>query len=198
MRVITVMDRESEFSLVRRLRACEAGAVDEVHAAFNVRLFTFLIRLSRRRDVAEDLLEDTWLQLLRKASSLHPDTMLGPWLFTVARNRYYSYRRARALEEAHAAIGCAGASESTASPFETAAADERERRLEAALAALPTTYREVLLLVGVEGLTPTEAAAVCGIAPATLRQRLHRARALLARRLELDSVQNPTLREVTT
>lgn len=51
-----------------------------------------------------------------------------------------------------------------------------ERRLEAAIASLPSSYREVLLLVGVEGLPPGEAAVICGVTPETLRQRLHRAR----------------------
>jgi len=53
-----------------------------------------------------------------------------------------------------------------------------------ALAGLSTTYREVLLLVGIENLTPAEAAAVCGISPEAMRQRLSRARALLARSLD--------------
>jgi DNA-directed RNA polymerase specialized sigma24 family protein len=44
-----------------RLRRGDSDAFDDVHGAFNTRLFTFLVRLSRRRDVAEDLLEETWL-----------------------------------------------------------------------------------------------------------------------------------------
>ncbi len=55
--------------------------------------------------------------------------------------------------------------------------------IEAALAALPTKYREALLLVGVERMRPAEAAAVCGIAPDAFRQRLSRARALMSREL---------------
>jgi DNA-directed RNA polymerase specialized sigma24 family protein len=44
--------------------------------------------------------------------------------------------------------------------------------------------REALLLVATEGLSPAEAAVVCGVSPEAMRQRLSRARALLARRLE--------------
>jgi RNA polymerase sigma-70 factor (ECF subfamily) len=69
------------------------------------------------------------------------------------------------------------------SPFELAAAGELERRVERALSSLSPQYREVLLLVGHEGLTATDAAAVCGISPEALRQRLSRARAALAERL---------------
>jgi len=74
------MDRDFELALVDRLRAGEAAAFDEVYAAFNARLFGFLARLSRRRDVAEDLLEETWLRLVTSAGRLRTDTRLGPWL----------------------------------------------------------------------------------------------------------------------
>jgi RNA polymerase sigma-70 factor (ECF subfamily) len=85
-RVITSMDREYELQLVGRLRTGDPEAFDAVHGAFNGRLYTFLARLSNQRDVAEDLLEETWLRLVKHAWRLRPDTRLGPWLFTVARH----------------------------------------------------------------------------------------------------------------
>src|SRR5512134_3492331 len=129
------MDRPSELALVRRLKTGDRAAFDDVHAACNDRLFTFLVRLSRRRDVAEDLLEDTWLRLVSRAPSLRSDTRLGPWLFTVARNRYFSYCRSRLLEASHATdlMGLWPSPSRSTSPFEDAAASEIERRIESAL-----------------------------------------------------------------
>ena len=180
------VDRETELELVERLRQGNADAFDEVYAAFNTRVFTFLVRLSRRRDVAEDLLEETWLRLVKHARRLRADTRLGPWLFTVARNLYVSYTRSRFLEDSATAslIALWPCSPERSSPFEAAAATELERRIERALAAMPTPAREVLLLVGVAGLDPADAADVCGITPEALRQRLHRARETLAKTLE--------------
>jgi len=180
------MDQESELALVERLRAGDPDAFDLVHAAFHTRLFTFLVRLSRSRDVAEDLVEETWLRLVRQAPRLRPDTQLGPWLYTVARNLHVSYCRSRLIEESHAGdlFGLWPGGTARSSPFEEAAATEFERRLESAIASLPASSREVLLLVAVEGLRPAEAASVCGITPEALRQRLSRARAQLAQRLE--------------
>lgn len=194
------MDQDSDASLVSRLRDGDTAAFDEVHASLNARLFSFLVRLSRRRDVAEDLLEETWLRLVTHAGRLRPDTRLAPWLFTVARNLYVSYQRSRLLEESHAAslIGLWPYGPVRSSPFEETAMNETERRVESALASLPATYREVLLLVAVEGFSPAEAAQWCGVSPEALRQRLSRARALLARRLETTPDALPTLREVTT
>lgn len=183
------MDRETELTLVGRLREGDADAFDEVYALFNKPLFTFLVRLSRRRDVAEDLHEETWLRLVRHAARLRADTRLGPWLFTVARNLHISYGRSRALEES-AVSGLMGLwpfNVSETSPFEATAASELERRLERALSRLPTAAREVLLLVGVAGFDQSEAADICGLTPAALRQRLHRARDLLSHALEGDA-----------
>jgi RNA polymerase sigma-70 factor (ECF subfamily) len=183
------VDRDSELELVRRLRHSDPAAFDVVYAAFNARLFAFLARLARSREVAEDLLEETWLRLVEHAERLREDTRLGPWLFTVARNLYVSYCRSRMLQDAHVAdmIGL-WPSVQHSSPFEETSTHELERRLEAALGTMPMIYREVLLLVVVEGLKPSEAAVVCGITPEALRQRLSRGRALLAERMGKNSV----------
>jgi RNA polymerase sigma-70 factor (ECF subfamily) len=180
------MDRDTELALVERLRQGDADAFDAVHQAFNSVVFTFLVRLSRRRDVAEDLLEETWLRFVKHARRLRADTRLGPWLFTVARNLHVSYQRSRALEDS-AAEGLMALwpfNPERSSPFEAAAASELERRIERALAAMPAASREVLLLVGVAGLDHSDAADVCGVTPEALRQRLHRARETLSRALE--------------
>jgi RNA polymerase sigma-70 factor (ECF subfamily) len=188
-RVHTTMDRGTELALVERLRQGDVDAFDDVYAAFNTRLFTFLVRLSRRRDVAEDLLEETWLRLVKHARRLQVDTRLGPWLFTVARNLCASYNRSRMLEDSAAAslIALWPFSLEHSSPFEAAAASELERRIERALASMPAASREVLLLVGVAGLDHSDVADICGITPEALRQRLHRARETLSKVLEQDA-----------
>jgi RNA polymerase sigma-70 factor (ECF subfamily) len=180
------MERETETALVTRLRAGDPDAFDIVFDAYHVRRYSFLARLSRRRDVAEDLLDETWMRLVAHASRLEGETRLGPWLYTVARNLYYSYCRSRALDDARGVglISLWPGGHPPPSPFEEAAARELERRLERALAALPAASREILLLVSVEGLTPSEAAVVCGVSQEALRQRLSRARAMLSQKLD--------------
>ncbi len=183
---MTEMDREDEAALIAALRCGDATAFDRVYDIYRPRLFAFLLRLSRSRSVAEDLLDETWLRLVSHAELLHPDTRLAAWLFTVARNLYWTHRRAARLHEAVAGVSMLWpAAESWPSPFDLTAAGELERRIERALAALPPQHREVLLLVGYEGLTPSEAATVCKVTPEALRQRLARARAALAEALGL-------------
>ena len=164
-----------------RLRAGDTGAFDAVYDAYRPRVFAFLLRMSRNRTLAEDLLDETWLRLVTHAARLLPDTRLGPWLFTVARNLYWNHRRDALLADSFVPELTLWPSRVPwPSPFDLAAAGELERRVERALCTLSPQYREVLLLVGHEGLTPGDAAVVCGISAEALRQRLSRARAALA------------------
>ena len=172
-----------------------------VHDAFNGRLFNFLARLSNKRDVAEDLLEETWLRLVKHARRLRPDTRLGPWLFTVARHVHASYCRSRLLEDSHGAglMGLWPHGRPGPSPFEALEASETGRRVATALASLPLGYREALLLVLVQGLRHSEAAEICGVTTEAMRQRVSRGRALLARRLtDSEAPVLASLKEITT
>jgi RNA polymerase sigma-70 factor (ECF subfamily) len=178
------MEREFELWLVRRMRAGDTAAFDNVYSEFNARLYNFLLRLSRSADVAEDLLEETWLRFVSSGANLDPNTRLAPWLFTIARNLHVSYCRSRGREQSYTSDVLLWPDERSPSPLQSAMLHELQSGIEAALAALPTKYREALLLVGVERMRPAEAAAVCGIAPDAFRQRLSRARALISRELK--------------
>jgi RNA polymerase sigma-70 factor (ECF subfamily) len=194
------MDRETESALVQRLAGGDTAAFDEIYDEYRARLFSFLARLCRRRDLAEDLLEETWLRLVQHAGRIKPGAPLGPWLYTVARNLYFSYCRSRAVEDERAAglMGLWPAASHGPSPFEEACASELDLRVERALASLPPHYREALQLSAIEELAPAEIAELCGVTPETMRQRLLRARARMARLLWQGGAveQNLPLREV--
>jgi RNA polymerase sigma-70 factor (ECF subfamily) len=166
--------------LVDRLRRGDRAAFRELHARFAQASFGFLLRLAGRRDVAEDLHQEVWLSIARHAVRLAADTDLAAWIFTIARNRFRSSRRradadVTALDTAALAGRAAGPA-----PVD----DPGCRDLERALASLPELHREVLLLVGVEGLEVNQAASVLSIRPDAARQRLARARAALAEALD--------------
>ncbi len=123
-----------------RLKAGDQAAFEAIYEAYRPRLFGFLVRLSRRRDVAEDLLEETWLRLVTRAGTLTDDARVGPWLFTVARNLYFSWRRSRAVDETRVTELDPSwpAPERGASPFEAAARAELEGRWKRPWRACPS------------------------------------------------------------
>jgi len=166
---------------VDALRRGETAAFDAVFAAYRRRVFGYLVRMTRRRDVAEDLLQEVFLRLAQHARRLAPDTRLDAWLFTVAHRLVLSWIRAQGVRAQLAGdLPAREPAGSERSPLEALADSEAQLALERAFAALPASYREVALLVGIEGLQPTEVAGILGIRADAVRQRLARARAQLA------------------
>ena len=136
--VIVRVERDFEVALVAQLRAGDPAAFDAIYDAYNPRLFSFLLRMTKNRAVAEDLLEETWLRLVSGGDGLAAATRLGPWLFTVARNLFLSFCRFTSREQACASeltSLCSG--EFARSPYDSVVLAEFEERLEAALAEVP-------------------------------------------------------------
>jgi RNA polymerase sigma-70 factor (ECF subfamily) len=173
--------------LVARLRVGEAAALTLAYERHAEAILRFLVRLCGRRDLAEDLFQETWIRLARHARRLEEGTNLRAWLYAVARNLFRDHARRAGLDAA--SLGTLGGwwyldvPVGPGAPDETAIAADAARRLERAFARLPANAREILLLVAAEGFAVDEAARILEIAPEAARQRLHRARADLARAL---------------
>ena len=154
------------------------GTFDRVFEEHHQRLYGFLLRLCGRAELAEELLQETFVRWVRHKDRLPPDVNLRAWLFTVARNLHRSHRRwawvdgQRLAELAARAVGI----DAGPSPAEVLAATETSRRVERALAAMPESLREVAALVWIEHLEPREVAPILQLEPEAVRQRLARAR----------------------
>jgi len=173
---------ESDAEIVCGLRRCEAAAFDVLYTRYRARIHAFLLRLSGRRDVADDLFQETWLNVARAAPRLRDDTRRAPWLFTIARNAWVSHRRWSMLDvsrlvtvgdDAHFASG-------DLAPDEALASSRAVADLERAIGALPAALREALRVVCVEGFDQKEASEILGVRYDLLRQRVTRAREKLA------------------
>lgn len=162
-----------EQALVQRLRRGDREAFRELYARYAQPTFRFLARLSGSRERAEDLHQETWLAVARHAARLALDSDLGAWIFTIARNQTRSAHRSAARARLPEA----------APPTPEMVDDPTAHDLEKALRALPDPHREILLLVGVEGLALDRTAAILDLRPDAARQRLARARAALAEAL---------------
>lgn len=182
---VAALSRERE--LVAGLRRGERGAFDAVYDELRPRVFGFVARLCGNRAQAEDLLQETFVRLARSAESFDEDTRLRPLLFTIARNLFIDHRRRALLDFdrlRELSLGPSRPRQVDVTPFDIAEASETQRRLEDALLALPTKYKEAVLLVSVEGFEPKEAAAMLNIEATALRQRLARGRKMLRAMLE--------------
>jgi len=156
----------------------DLGALDFLFARHHRPLYGFLVRLTGDRDAADDLVQDVFLRLLRFRGSYREDGQFIPWLYRIARNLAADrYRDSRAITS----IGTHDSSNGDAAPLDDLISHEDHQQLERALAALPVTHREVLLLRGVEQLSHRDLATALRCSEGAARVRLHRALAALKR-----------------
>jgi RNA polymerase sigma-70 factor (ECF subfamily) len=146
----------------RRFCAGEQSAFDVIIEAFRQNLIFFLHGYVHNLDVAEDLAEDTFVELLVHQNRFHFQSSLKTYLFAVARHKAIDYLRrekrrgGQAFEELDAdSLKCE--LPSTEEQYETL---ERAETLEQAMDGIPEEYREVLRLLYLEEMSYDEIAAL--------------------------------------
>lgn len=145
-----------------------------------------VVRYVRHRglsgDDAEDLVAATYEVAWRRLDAVPGGEQTLPWLFTVALNQFRNHHRKlireRALLERLPAPGFAAPASELP--------DVSWSDIRGALDALSAKDRELVLLVAWDELSPAQAGSVLGLTPVAARSRLHRARARLATRLQID------------
>jgi RNA polymerase sigma-70 factor (ECF subfamily) len=160
---------------MERYAAGDDAAYAAVYDALAPRLFGYLMRQTREQARAEDILQQTLLQIHRARSSFIPGAEVMPWAFAIARRLLVdSVRRGR--REVLTADGDPdpGASREPAAD-DVAQARQLARRLEVELSKLPPAQRVAFELVKNEGLSMAEAAQVLGTTVAAVKLRAHRA-----------------------
>jgi RNA polymerase sigma-70 factor (ECF subfamily) len=160
----------------------------------------FLLRLTGERTRAEDLVQETFLRLVKAAAGWEPRAAVRTWLFTIARNLAVDASRRQALRatepldaprpdgegQRHPPPAATGPA-----PDEAADAARLRPRLEAALAALPAEQREVFLLREHAGLSFPEIAEAVGVNENTAKSRMRYALLALRERLAAEGLVAP-------
>lgn len=176
----------TDLDLIRAGAAGDRGAFGELVRRHQDSVYRYARTLTRRPQDAEDVLQSTFVAILRGASGFRGDSEVRTWILTVTRNTAFRLGRPRAGEPAELepldALGV-NAGWGDDSPEELAASRELRAALHAALGALDPADQEVLVLRDLEGLTAREAAEVLGLTVEALKSRLHRARLRLAARV---------------
>lgn len=146
------------------------------------RLRRYARALTRNADRADDLVQETLVRAIAKAHLWQPGTDLHAWLFTIMHNQYVNVVRRASRDEHNVDIEQLSTS-LIAAADPTAARQLRE--LEQALGCLPGEQREVILLVGLEGMSYETAAEILNMPVGTVRSRLSRGRDALRRLMGL-------------
>lgn len=158
-----------------------AQAFDELYRRLSPGLLGYLVRLTRHRERAEDLLQVTFAKVHRARASYLKGAPVLPWVLAIARRSFIDERRS------------AGARNESLSPdgrLPEPKSEERElpadisEALERALDRLPDAYREAIQLTKINGLSILQAAEILGSTETAVKLRIHRGYNLLRQELE--------------
>jgi RNA polymerase sigma-70 factor (ECF subfamily) len=171
---------ESDEQLMRRFQRGDARAFETLMRRHRTPIHSFLRRLVGEPARAEDLLQETFLRVIRGAQAWEPRAQVRTWLFTIARNLAADEARRRPFREAEPIdaprLDGRAPGERLADPGrapDDAAGDAQLRPLlEAALAGLPEEQREVFLLREHAGLSFPEIAEATGVNENTVKSRM--------------------------
>ena len=140
------------------------------------RLRRYARALTRATDRADDLVQETLVRALTKGHLWRPGTDFRAWLFTIMHHQYVNTVRRQARETTRVDLEHVSSTlEATTDPTSS----WQLRELDRALARLPDGQREVILLIGLEGLAYETAARILGVPIGTVRSRLWRGRETL-------------------
>lgn len=178
------MEQASLQDVLERARRRDPAALAEIVSRYSTRVFGLLFRLTGSRDAADDLMQETFLRLVRTIDAYEDAGRFESWLFRIAAN--LARDRARQIRRRGPALPLARGGEESEPPAGRGLApvegpDERALRAEAGaklaacMALLTDGEREVLLLRHYSGLSFKQIAELLGVPLGTALARSHRA-----------------------
>lgn len=153
---------ENEEALLRKLKQGDAGALAELYDAYSTVIYRLILRIVHDPGVAEELVQETFLKLWKRASLLDLSAgSIGPWIVTIARNRALDY-----LDSSGQRVAAHSTQLELIEHRSIFAAIDRAlmnspqaRELKEAVGRLTANQRQVIELAYYEGLSQSEMAA---------------------------------------
>ena len=182
------MNEPDDIQLLRAIRQGDAAAFQNLYRRHRSGLYSFALLHSGAPDVAADVVQEVFMGLLSDSYGFDPlKGMLANFLYGVARNLVLSHaRQNRRWVQAAGEDDeddCLEQVDTTAGPLARLLDDEAADHLRRALAALAPHYRDVVILFEMHEKSYQEIAEICQLEIGTVRSRLSRGRAALAKAL---------------
>ena len=177
-------------AIAHGLKNHDTELLDHLIELYQHRLLRYLLFLTGKREVAEDLFQETWMRVLLRGGQYNGKARFDTWLFTIARNLVIDLSRKRtmaSLDEMSEPSDEGRAFEIAAegpSPLEQFEGSEDRAEVAAVLLKLEPNYREVLMLRFHEEMSLEEIASVTRAPLSTVKSRLYRGLAALKPEIE--------------
>jgi RNA polymerase sigma-70 factor (ECF subfamily) len=182
-------------ALVRAAATGDRDAMEKLLVRAQEAAYRFSLLVCGHPEDAEDVMQDALLKTYQHVSQISEPESFRTWLYTTVRNTCLMKRRRHVGEPAHLVSLEDHAERDRGGPAievkdPSRSADQRliddwmDARLRSAIHALPASYRMVVVMREIEGLSTKEVATILGVSDANVKTRLHRARLMLRKRLE--------------
>jgi RNA polymerase sigma-70 factor (ECF subfamily) len=186
-----------EGELVARLQQGDEDAFRALVGMYQARLLRLAQTVVLSRAVAEEVVQDTWLAVVRGVDRFEGRSSFKTWLFRILLNRARSTAGREPFETSLSDLDVEDTFDRTGAwspppvPWadqvdERIVADRLARRVHELLPTLPDAQRQVLVLRDIEGITAAEVAAMLGVTDGHQRVLLHRGRARLREQLAME------------
>ncbi len=180
------MERRSDEELLADHLAAKPGAFDQLVARYASELYGFLLRFVSNAAVAEDLVQEAFLQVHSAAASFDASRAFKPWLYTIAANKARDLLRSRGRRQEHSLDAGSGGDEDGPAGGDLLEAldsdapeqhdvEETRARVRALIEKMPEHLRLILILGYYQQLPYAEIAEVLNIPVGTVKSRLHAA-----------------------
>jgi RNA polymerase sigma-70 factor (ECF subfamily) len=190
-------DHAAELEFIRRLKSRDERAFNELVQTYEQRVYGLVYRMLGRRDEAEDMAQEVFVQVFKAIDQFRGDSKLSTWLYRVTVNicknraKYLSRRHSDAqdalepMAERSALSHAKGVTfGDVARPDDMVEGYQAEHIVRRCILELEPDFREVLVLRDVEDLSYEEIAEVTGLPDGTVKSRIHRARLMLKAKVE--------------
>jgi RNA polymerase sigma-70 factor (ECF subfamily) len=182
-----VSDKITDAELLDRYAAGDEAAFREIVSRYKDSLYAFLRYFLNQQDLAEDVFQETFLQLFTSRESYDPSRALRPWLFTIAANKAKDALR-KQQRTAAIPIGTVAQPDElsfgdvlnvltsdTTTPYDTLQRGETAAQVRKIIANMPENLREILIFAYFNRFSYKQMAEILSIPIGTVKSRLHTA-----------------------
>jgi RNA polymerase sigma-70 factor (ECF subfamily) len=187
--------KDKDFDLIQAINSGEVDKFQDLVKRYEAKLYNFSLRMCRDPSDAEDMIQDTFLNVFRYLTNFRYETKFKNWLYKVAASTCFKKRRkSKFAPDKELSLEEFLPKDETEKPdhvpqwalmpLDKLLNEELAGVINKAIITLPKKYRMIILLRDIEGFSTTETAQILNLSPSNVKVRLHRSRLYLRDKLK--------------
>lgn len=187
--------KDNDFGLIQAINSGQVDKFQDLVKQYEQRLYNFSLRMCGDHSDAEDMVQDTFLNVFKYLKDFRYETKFKNWLYKVAASTCIKKRRRSkfapekelSLDEFRPGEKVEAVEKVPAwalMPLDKLLNEELSSVVHRAILSVPKKYRMVIVLRDIEGFSTAETAQILNLSPANVKVRLHRARLYLRDKLK--------------